>query len=69
MYIQIYVIDGTVSFKFPEEAALDLVNVLVALVPKLPEFIFDKVLKSPPRILIKKFDVTVKNQAIQLEVS
>ena len=66
MYIQIFILDGIARFKFPEEATLDLVNVLVALVPKVPDFIFEKVLKTPPRILIKRFDVTIKNQGVVL---
>ena len=60
LFVQINILDGVVCFQFPEEGKMDLLNIMLALVPKVPEFIFDKVLKKPPMIVIKRFDVDIK---------
>ena len=69
MFVQINILDGVVCFQFPEEGAMDLLNILIALLPKVPEFLFDKVLKKPPPIVIKRFDVNVKTEAVDLLIT
>ena len=60
--------DGKVSFKFPDNVTMDLLNVLVALLPKIPDILFTKILKVSPPIIIKKFDVNVATKYVDMSL-
>ena len=66
IYIQMYLHNGKVCFKFPDNVTMDLLNVLVALLPKIPDILFTKILKTPPKIIIKKFDVNIATKYVDM---
>lgn len=69
MFVQILIVNGKVFFTFPEDVMTDLLNILLALVPKVPEFLFEKVIKKPPAILVKKFSVDVSSEDVELQIA
>lgn len=67
-YVQAYVTETKVEFKFPENNLLDLSNMLNALIPKIPESLFRKVLVNPPAVKIASFDVTLKTKDVAISI-
>ncbi|XP_057311361.1 uncharacterized protein LOC130649151 [Hydractinia symbiolongicarpus] len=68
IFVKIFVTDGKVCCQFPDNIKMDLLNALVALIPNVPDAIFEKVLKTPPKITIKKFDVNVQTKAVDVQL-
>ncbi|XP_057311457.1 uncharacterized protein LOC130649225 [Hydractinia symbiolongicarpus] len=68
IFVKIFVTDGIICCQFPDNIKMDLLNALVALVPNVPDAIFEKVLKTPPKITIKKFDVNVQTKAVDVQL-
>ncbi|XP_057297784.1 uncharacterized protein LOC130628792 [Hydractinia symbiolongicarpus] len=66
MYVQVFIHEGKICFKFPDNATMDLLNIAVALIPAIPDVVFNKILKSSPKVLIKKFDVNVATKEVDL---
>ena len=67
--MQVIILDGVVCFKFPEEAAMDLLNILLAVTPKVPDLLFDKVLRTPPQVVVKRFDVNINTEELILLIT
>ena len=66
LYIQIFIHEGNVCFRFPDNLKMNLLNILMALVPKIPDIIFKKVLLTPPNIVVEIFDVDIKTGAVNI---
>lgn len=60
VYVQTVLLNDVIQFRFPDEQLMDLSNILVALVPNVPEVLFKKIIVSPPLVRIAKFDVDMK---------
>ena len=66
--LQLVVKGGKIEFKFPPDAKMDLINIAIALAPKLAEKSFDKFLKTSPKVDISKFDIDIQSMAVDVEM-
>ena len=67
--LQLIANNGKVEFKFPPDIKMDLINIVIALIPKLTEKSFDKFLKTSPKIDISKFDIDIKTMAVDIKMN
>eukprot|EP00111_Clytia_hemisphaerica_P002035 TCONS_00005749-protein len=66
--LQVVMTKEKVDFIFPEDFKSDLINIAIALTPKLSEKVLQKVASTPPKITVKKFDIDVKTLAVEVEL-
>ena len=63
----IFISEDGVSFVFPEDFKTDLLNILIAITPALPNLLPKSVFKNgPPKVDFKRFDVDVKTGKVDI---
>ncbi|XP_065648513.1 uncharacterized protein LOC101234739 isoform X2 [Hydra vulgaris] len=65
--VQIYLIDGSFSLKFPDKLLFDLASVTNNLIPKVPVALFSKVFQVSPEVLITKFIFDIMTKDINVK--
>lgn len=58
-YINVIIRDHAVDFEFDEDAPMDLLNILVAFIPKFGEAAFQKMFQKAPKVIVSFFLLSI----------
>ena len=67
IYFQIYIFENHISFHFLQDAPMDLANIMMTFIKKVPDVLFSKIFKVSPKIEILQFDINIETKSIELK--